>query len=59
MILSWGSSPKKELLEWLDGFHDFTGGSFLALAKRAAGETAGTSLCDGRWKCTVGGNYKP
>lgn len=49
----------KGLLEWLDRFHNFTGGSFLAQAKRAAGETAGTPLCESWWKCTVGGNYKP
>lgn len=50
---------KKGLLERFDAFHEFTGGSFLAQAKRAAGETAGTPLCESWWKCTVGGNYKP
>lgn len=29
------------------------------LRLRAAGETAGTPLCERWWKCTVVGNYKP
>lgn len=41
---------KKGNQNWLNRFHDFTGGSFLAWTKRAAGETAGTPLM------RVGGN---
>lgn len=32
---------------------------FFWLRLRAAGETAGTPLCERWWKCTVVGNYKP
>lgn len=59
MILCWGSPCLKRVTGEVGPFHEFTGGSFLAQAKRAAGETAGTPLCESWWKCTLGGNYKP
>lgn len=40
----------------MDAFPDFIGGTFLAQAKRAAGETAGGSLCEGWWKLQTLGN---
>ena len=42
--------PLLGLLERFDAVHEFTGGSVLAQAKRAAGETAGTPFV------RVGGN---